>query len=95
MPKFLRGRRPKFEKLSEKELKHNSTLLEKCGRKKVPVPGRTKFRLKECAHNEKAELEIPSWNCLDCIWEKMPTDDEYEYDPNKDEYDDDWYGEAK
>ena len=88
MPKFLRGRRPKFAKLSEKELRQNSMLLEKCGRKKVDQKS---FKLKECAHNVKVELEIPNWNCLDCIWEKMPTDDEYEYDPNKDEYDDDWY----
>ena len=87
MPKFLRGRRPKFAKLSAKELRQNSTLLEKGGR----VQGEKSLKLKECAHNSKIELEIPNWNCLDCIWEKMPTDDEYEYDPNKDEYDDDWY----
>ena len=91
MPKFLRGRRPKFVKLSEKEQAQNLQLTEKCGRKKVPVQGRNKWRLKECAHNEKAELEIPSWNCLDCIWEKMDTDEEY--DPNRDEYDSDWYNE--
>ena len=38
---------------------------------------------------KKIELEIPNWNCLNCIWEKMATDDEV--DPKDEEYDDDWY----
>ena len=85
MPGFLRGRRRKFEKLSERRLYLNSLLLEKGGR----IYGEKSVKLKECEHNRKIELEIPNWNCLDCIWEKMATDDEY--DPKNEEYYDDWY----
>ena len=85
MPKFFSGRRRKFARLSAKELHQNSLLLEVGGR----IYGEKSVKLKECPHNRKIELEIPNWNCLDCIWEKIPTDEEY--DPNKDEYDDDWY----
>ena len=94
MPKFLRGRRPKFAKLSEKEQAENLELTEKCCVKKIPGQGRNKWRLKECAHSEFPELEIsPIWNCLECIWENMDTDNEY--DPKLDEYDSDFYKEKK
>ena len=59
-------------------------LVETCSR----IFGELSIKLKECEHNRKIELKIPNWNCLDCIWEKIPTGDEV--DPKDEEYDD-WY----
>ena len=90
MPKSLRDRR--LKKLSQKEQAKNLLLTEKCCVKKIPGQGRNKWRLKECAHNEFPELEISLiMNCLDCIWEKMDTD--AEYDPKLYEYESDFYKE--
>ena len=92
MPKNLRGLRRKLEKLSEEEQAKNKELVEKCCVKKVPLPGRNRWRLKECAHSDFPELEIsPLWNCVKCIWESMDTD--AEYDPALEEYDSDYFNE--
>ena len=89
MPKFLRRR---LRKLSEQEQAQNKELTVKCSVTKVPLPGRPRWRLKECEHSDFPQLEIsPLWNCVLCIWESLDTDTEY--DPGLDEYESDFYKE--
>ena len=87
MPKFVRRR---LGKLSEQEQAQNKDLQVKCCEKKVPLKGRPRWRLTECKHSDFPELEIsPLWNCVECIWESLDTDTEY--DPALKEYDSDFY----
>ena len=60
-------------------------LVETCGWRFAELS----IKLKECDHNVKLELKIPNWNCLDCIWEEIPTEDEA--DPDDDPYIEDRY----
>ena len=94
MPKFPRRR---LGKLSKQEQAKNKDLTVKCSETKVPLPGRPKWRLKECEHSDFPELEIsPLWYCVQCIWESLDTDTEY--DPGHDyddEYDSDFYNDNK
>ena len=76
MPGFLGTRRKKFKKLSDRQRYLNSLLVETCGR----IKDRMSLELKECDHKLQVELQIPNWNCEDCIWEKMVTDNEYDPD---------------
>ena len=65
---------------------------------RVPLKGQgaPRWRLKECEHSEFPELLIsPLWYCVQCIWESLDTDTEYDPALDADEYDSDFYNDNK